>query len=85
MLKQIQLGLIITATALVFFLGMLTHYKLQKPAQLTCPECPSCPSVEIQSLDIKDLKKIKGGFTFAPVYNGSVVIKQSVNDTVKGK
>ena len=77
--------LLIAATVIVFFLGMFTNYKLTKAPTCNCPEItiPKCPpSIEVQSLDLDKIRKIKGDFTFSPVYNGDVYMVNKT-DTIK--
>lgn len=61
--------------------GLFTQKYLTKTPVLTCPPatpCPPCPpAVEVQSLNLGELKKLKGGFTFAPVFNGTVLMYPS--------
>ena len=55
--------------------GMFANYKMTKAPICNCPEItiPKCPpSIEVQSLDLERIRKIKGDFTFSPVYNGDV-------------
>lgn len=66
--------------------GLLTGFKLQKDVIVKCPDlietpCPPCPpSIKVQSLDLDGVRKIKGSFTFSPVYNGDVYM---VSDSIK--
>ncbi len=61
--------------------GMFTNFKLTKAPICNCPEMPDIiipeqkpcpPAIEVQSLDLDKVRKIKGDFTFSPVYNGDV-------------
>lgn len=78
------------ASAGLFFGGMYANSKMQRPIKLDCPQCPPCPdmkcppNVTVNTLSLDELKnlKIKGGFTFSPVYNGSVYLKTSDGDTL---
>lgn len=72
---------------LIFFAGMFANSKLQREIKLSCPECPDLkcpPNVQVNSLPLDEVRKmkIKGGFTFAPVYNGDVMMVNE-RDTVK--
>lgn len=74
----------------LFFGGMFTNYKLTKAPICNCPDLPEIniqkcpPAIEVQSLDLDKVRKIKGDFTFSPVYNGDVYIIDK-KDTVKIK
>jgi hypothetical protein len=67
-------------------IGIMIGVKISpKPVIPPCPECPdlihTCtPAIEVQSLDLDNVRKIKGDFTFSPVYNGDVIMK---TDTCK--
>lgn len=76
----------VISVIIIFGGGLLTGFKLQKPVTVKCPDlietpCPPCPpSIKVQSLDLDGVRKIKGSFTFSPVYNGDVYM---VSDSVK--
>jgi len=67
---------------LIFGGGLFTGFKLQKPVTVKCPDlietpCPECPpAIEVQTLDLDKVRKIKGDFTFSPVYNGDVYMRK---------
>jgi hypothetical protein len=49
------------------------------------PDCPDLihkcpPTIQVQTLDLDKVRKIKGDFTFSPVYNGDVYM---VKDSIK--
>jgi hypothetical protein len=49
------------------------------------PDCPDLihkcpPTIEVQTLDLDRVRRIKGDFTFSPVYNGDVYMRK---DTCK--
>lgn len=68
--------LIIIIAIVIFLSGLFTGFKLQKQPIINIPACPECPSIEVQSLNLDNIKKIKGDFTFAPQYSGTITIKQ---------
>ncbi|HRO76126.1 MAG TPA: hypothetical protein PLP27_08280 [Crocinitomicaceae bacterium] len=86
-MNKIAINVIIYAVmaGLLFFGGMLANSKMQRPVKLECPPCPDLkcpPNVQVNTLPLDEVRKmkIKGGFTFAPVYNGTVVMSA---DTLK--
>jgi hypothetical protein len=86
-MKTVQIIIYVISAILLFGGGMLTNSKMQRPIKLECPPCPNIkcpPNVTVNTLSLDDLKKlkIKGGFTFSPVYNGSVYLKTSNVDTL---
>lgn len=88
-MNRILLNIIIGAvvSAGLFFAGMFTNSKLQRPVKLECPPCPDLkcpPNVTVNTLSLDELKKLKirGGFTFSPVYNGSVYLKTGDGDSL---
>ena len=67
-----------------FFIGMIAgvYFKkfTEKSITLKCPEMPTVncpPNVTVQQLDMTDLKKIRGGFTYAPTYQGTIILSDS--------
>lgn len=77
----------IVGSAVVFFAGMYTQHKLAPAIVVSCPPCPTLrcpPNVTVNSLPLDEVRKlkIKGGFTFAPVYNGTVMVMDSGKDTL---
>lgn len=81
--------MIVSAVSL-FFGGMFTNSKLQRKVELKCPECPSMkcpPNVSVNSLSMEELRKMKirGGFTYSPVFNGEVIMLVDPKDTVTNK
>lgn len=73
---------------LVFSIGLsggmvLNNVTTKQPVlEHKCPEYKQpilnhkCnPAVEVQSLDLDNIRKIKGNFTYSPVYNGDVIQK----------
>lgn len=78
----------IIGALIVFGGGLFTGFKLQKPPVVKVPVCPECPdlihkcppTIKVQTLDLDKVRKIKGDFTFSPVYNGDVYM---VKDTTK--
>lgn len=58
----------------VAFLGGIMYEKhTSNPPAVTVPPCPDAV-LKVQSLDIGDLKRIRGGFTYAPQYSGTIVV-----------
>ena len=78
----------IIGALIIFGGGLFTGFKLQKPPIVKVPDCPDCPdlihkcppTIEVQTLDLDRVRKIKGDFTFSPVYNGDVYMRK---DTCK--
>lgn len=73
---------VLLGLSLGLFIGFKSTPKLTIPPY---PECPdlihTCnPAIEVQSLDLDRVRKIKGNFTFSPVYNGDIYMK---SDTCK--
>lgn len=67
--------------------GIFAGAKMAKAPVCNCPEVviPKCPpNIEVQSLDLERIRKIKGNFTFSPVYNGDVYMVNG-DDTTKIK
>lgn len=86
-MKTIQILIYVVASILLFGGGMFTNSKLQRPIKLECPPCPDLkcpPNVTVNTLSLNELKKLKirGGFTFSPVYNGSVYLKTDEGDSL---
>jgi len=74
----------------IFGAGMFANSKLQRPIKLSCPPCPEMkcpPNVQVNTLPLQELKKmkIKGGFQFAPVYNGTIYLVTTSSDTLEVK
>lgn len=67
--------------------GIIGGARIAKAPICNCPELviPKCPpNIEVQSLDLERIRKIKGDFTFSPVYNGDVYMVNG-KDTIKTK
>jgi hypothetical protein len=80
-----KLYIYIIGALIIFGGGLFTGFKLQKPPIVKVPDCPDLihkcpPSIKVQSLDLDGIRKIKGSFTFSPVYNGDVYM---VSDSIK--
>lgn len=86
----IKIIITIAISVALFFGGMFTNYKMTKAPICNCPELPQInipkcpPAIEVQSLDLDKVRKIKGDFTFSPVYNGDVFLIDK-NDTIQIK
>lgn len=85
MIKTILIYVVVSVG--IFFTGMFTNSRMQREIKLDCPKCPDLkcpPNVQVNALNLEELKrlKIKGGFTYSPVYNGDV-IQQNECDTIK--
>jgi hypothetical protein len=85
-LRTLTYSLLLTSG---FICGMMTQSKITKRPILVhqCPivKCPDLihkcnPAVEVQSLDLTSIRKIKGNFTYSPIYNGDVIMR---SDTIK--
>lgn len=85
-MKTIQIIIYVVSAVVLFGGGMITNSKLQRPIKLECPPCPDLkcpPNVTVNTLPLDEVKKLKirGGFTFAPVYNGSVIMQNASDST----
>lgn len=87
--KTIIYALIVLAS---FGSGMFTQSKLQKEVKIEIPKCPDlihkCPtssSINVQQLDMTSIRKIKGGFTYSPVFEADNIYLVQDGDTTKIK
>jgi len=80
-----KLYIYIIGALIIFGGGLFTGFKLQKPPIVKVPDCPDLihkcpPTIQVQTLDLDRVRRIKGDFTFSPVYNGDVYMRK---DTCK--